>query len=114
MDRVNSKIAKAKMSLRERDLRSRFIQLISQQGILRGTLDERARACGKSNCKCTRGEKHVSLYVVVRDCGKNRHLYVPKSHEQQVRAWVEHYQQALAQLEEISALHWQKVQKREE
>jgi hypothetical protein len=114
MPSAKSRIPKASMSLRERDLRSRLLQSISSQGILRGTLDERARTCGKSNCKCTRGEKHVSLYVVVRENGKLRHLYVPASYANQVRAWAEHYQRMLAQLEEISDIYWLKVQNREE
>jgi hypothetical protein len=108
-----SKIPKAKMSLRERDLRSRLTQLMSSQGMLHGTLDERARACGKANCKCTRGEKHVSLYLVVREAGKLRHLYIPESHAKQVREWVEHYQRSQSLLDEISAMYWLKVKNRE-
>ncbi|MGH2639502.1 MAG: DUF6788 family protein [Rhabdochlamydiaceae bacterium] len=101
------------MSLKERDLRSRLAQLISSQGLLHGTIDERARTCGKQNCKCFRGEKHVSLYLVFREDGKLRHLYVPDSHADQVRAWVENYQRLLALVEEISTIHRQKVQNRE-
>lgn len=102
------------MSLRERDLRSRIAQLISSQGVLHGTLDERARTCGKRNCKCARGEKHISLYLVVRQDGKLRHLYVPKSHANQVRTWVEHYQRLLDLAEELSTVYWEKIQNREE
>src|SRR5271157_3312187 len=100
MPSPNSKIAKSKMSLQERDFRSCLAQLISSQGLLHGTLDERARTCGKSNCKCARGEKHVSLYLVIREAGKLRHLYIPESHVGQVREWVEQYQKALTILEE--------------
>ena len=101
------------MTRQERDLRSRLVRLISAQGMLHGTLDERARTCGKPNCKCARGEKHVSLYLVVRVDGKLRHLYIPESHANEVRSWVAHYQQSLALLEEISAVYWLKVQNRE-
>jgi hypothetical protein len=101
------------MSLRERDLRSRLSQLIAGEGVLHGTLDERARTCGKPNCKCARGEKHISLYLVVREEGKLRHLYVPESYANQVRNWVAHYQRLLALAEELSSMYWEKIQKRE-
>jgi hypothetical protein len=113
MPAPDSKIPKAKMSLREREMRSRLAQLISSQGMLRGTLDERARTCGKANCKCVRGEKHVSLYLVVREDGKLRHLYVPESYATQVRSWVQQYQKSLALLDEISGFYWLRVQNRE-
>lgn len=102
------------MTLQERDLRSRLTQLVTGGGILHGTLNTRARSCGKSNCKCARGEKHVSLYVVVSEDGKTRHLYIPESHVSRVRQWVEHYQRALILLEEISQVYWTKVKNREE
>lgn len=101
------------MTSHERELRSRLEQLISSQGLLRGTLDERARTCGKASCKCARGEKHVSLYVVVREGGKLQHLYVPRTHEKQVRNWVERYQKALALLDEVSDIYWQMIERRE-
>jgi hypothetical protein len=108
------RVSKSRMSLRERDLRSRLVRMIAGEGLMRGTLDNRARTCGKSRCKCVRGEKHISLYVVASEGGRLRHLYVPGSHVTQVEGWVEAYQKALALLEEISQLHWKKVQEREE
>ena len=114
MPKSHPRISKGKMTLQERDLRSRLAQLVASKGILHGTLNTRARTCGKSNCKCARGDKHVSLYVVVSEGGKTRHLYIPESHVSQVRQWVEHYQRVLALLEEISQVYWAKVQNREE
>ena len=102
------------MTARERELRSKLAQLVSAKGILHGCLNVRARSCGKSNCKCARGEKHVSLYVVVTEAGQTRHLYVPESQAGKVCQWVEHYQRALSLLDEISAMSWQKVLDREE
>jgi hypothetical protein len=113
MPRSGSEISKGKMTMQERDLRSRLKQLVNSRGILHGTLNTRARTCGKSNCKCARGEKHVSLYLVVTEDGKTRHLYIPESHVGQVSEWVEQYQRALAILDEISQLHWTKIQNRE-
>ncbi len=102
------------MSPRERDRRSRLAQLAHAAGLLRGTLALRERACGKSNCKCAKGEKHVSLYLVASYEGRVRQLFIPKDWEPQVRRWVEQYQEARKLLEEVSLLYWEKVQKRQE
>lgn len=114
MPTENYKVAKGRMTLAERDLRSRLTRVAASAGLLHGTLDLRARTCGKQTCKCTRGEKHVSLYVVVNEGGQNRHLYVPNSRANEVRRWVENYQQLLALVDEISSLYWEKIRKREE
>jgi Family of unknown function (DUF6788) len=102
------------MNLKERDLRSRLLQLASVTGILHGTLNTRARTCGKANCKCARGEKHVSLYLMITKDGQTRHLFVPPPYVDRVRQWVENYQQVLALLDEISDVYWTKIQEREE
>ena len=102
------------MSPGERDQRSRLAQLAHATGLLRGTLAVRERACGKSNCKCAKGEKHVSLYLVASYEGRVRQLFIPKDWEPQVRRWVEQYQEARKLLEEVSLLYWDKVQKRQE
>jgi hypothetical protein len=102
------------MSTRERNQRSRLAQLVHTAGLLRGTLAVRERACGKSNCKCAKGKKHISLYLVASYEGRVRQLFIPKDWEPQVRRWVEQYQEARKLLEELSLLYWDKVQKRQE
>ena len=98
----------------ERQLRSKLNQLLDCKGVIRGTLAERARTCGKEGCKCvTKGEKHVSLYLVVREEGSYRQVYVPRSLESVVRQWVENYKKAKDLLEEISRLHYEKLRSRE-
>ena len=101
------------MGGRERDLRSSLSQLAYQAGLLRGSLSVRARVCGKPGCKCSRGEKHVSLYLVVSDQGKNRQIFIPKEQESLVRAWVENYRRARKLLGEVSRICREKVRKRE-
>jgi hypothetical protein len=102
------------MSARERRTRSRLAQLISQRGILRGSLLLRRRVCGKPNCKCTRGQKHESLYLVISEGGRTRQLYVPRDWESRVRRWVEDYHRARQLMEEISRIYWDKVRTRQD
>jgi len=101
------------MSVQERRLRSELRKILNNRGVLHGTLLQRQRVCGKPNCRCARGQKHRSLYLVVTEGGKSRQLYVPKDWEQTVRQWVEGYQKARELMEEVSRIHWQKVRQRQ-
>lgn len=54
----------------ERDLMGRY-------RLLRGSLLERPRFCGKAGCKCTRGEPHPpSLYLSHLVDGAPRHVFI--------------------------------------
>jgi len=114
MSVIRRTIPRTKMSPRERSVRSRLAQLLNRQGFLRGTLLVRKRVCGKPGCKCTRGQKHESLYLVRSEGGRTHQLYVPKEFESRVRQWVEHYHQARDFMEEISRIYWDKVRKRQD
>ena len=98
----------------ERHARSRLAQIVSQQGLIRGSLLVRRRVCGKAGCRCARGDLHESLYLAINEEGRTRQLYVPKDWEQRVRQWVQAHHQAREFMEKISRLHWEKVQKRQE
>jgi hypothetical protein len=104
---------RAQMSPRERRLRSRIIQLLSQNAVLRGTLAVRERTCGKKNCKCARGEKHVSLYLVLSEQGKLRQLFIPREYEDAVRQAVAQYQEVRQLLESVSMIYFDKVKGRQ-
>jgi hypothetical protein len=102
------------MSARERELRSRLAKLVHSAPLLRATLNPRERLCGKPGCKCTRGEKHVALYLACSAEGKARQLFVPRDWEEEVRQWVATHQEVKRLLEEISKLYWDRIAKREE
>ena len=100
------------MSAHERQLRSAINRLLSQQGVIHGTLITRQRVCGKTNCRCAKGQLHESLYLVVTEAGKGRQMYVPRQLEMPVRQWIEQYDQARRLMDELSNLHWQKIRQR--
>jgi hypothetical protein len=102
------------MSPAERHLRSRLAQLVSGRGLLRGNLLQRRRVCGKPNCKCTRGELHVSLYLVFSQGGRLRQLCVPRAWESRVRQWVRDYHDARQLLEAISQMYCEKARQRQD
>ena len=106
--------SRAHMTAEERRRRSALARLVSQRGLVRGNLLERRRVCGKPNCKCTRGELHVNLYLVFSENGKLRQLFVPRRWEPLIRQWVADYHDARRLLEEISRLYVEKLRKRED
>lgn len=76
---------RAQMSPEERNWRSPPTRLLQHQGLLPGTLTVRHRVCGQPNCRCARGQKRASLYLVSHRDGQARQLYIPR--EQEERAW---------------------------
>jgi len=102
------------MSAQERKLRSQINRLLSQHGLLHGTLITRKRVCGKGACRCAKGHLHQSLYLVVTEAGKSRQMYVPSKWEASVRQWLDHYAQARRIIDELSSMHWDKVRNRQD
>lgn len=73
----------------ERHTRSLAVRQISENSLLRGSLVTMARTCGKAGCHCQQGEKHVSLYLAIRQGGRRKMIYIPPAMEEMVRTWVE-------------------------
>jgi hypothetical protein len=108
------KVPRAKLSAAERQLRSRLSKVIYEGGgLMRATLCVREKVCGKSNCKCAQGEKHVALYLVSKQDKQVRQLFVPASLESRVRTWVDEYQHVQDLVEQISEMYWEKIRNRE-
>lgn len=101
------------MSVEERRVRSRLTQIVSTEGLIRGTLLERERACGNPHCRCATGQKHRAVYLMLREDGKLRQLYVPAAYEARVRQWVDNHKQLKQLLRQLSDIHWQQVKQRQ-
>jgi len=114
MARYKPMASRTQMSARERELRSALNRILSQQGVVHGTLIVRRRVCGKRTCRCTQGHLHESLYLVVTEGGKSRQMYVPRAWEPLVRQWIEQYGQARQLMDDLSRLHWEKVRQRKD
>ena len=86
-------VARNRFTPPERAARSRLAQLLHDQEVIVGSVISMARRCGKKGCRCERGEKHVSLYLSVRQEGKRKMLYIPPELEEQVRRAVGAYRE---------------------
>jgi hypothetical protein len=101
------------MTKRERESRSRLKSYIGSQGFVRGTVSVRERVCGKANCRCTRGEKHVSLFLTRSKDGTVEQLYIPREKEELARRWVENYRVIQGLLERISSVYWDRLKRKD-
>lgn len=105
--------SKSKMSSKERAIRSKLAQIVSQREFVRGNITLRRDVCGNSNCKCARGERHLCLYISQSRRGKARQLYIPWELEEQAKEWTKEYVGIKRLLEKVSDKYWNKLKNRE-
>ena len=102
---------RSQMSSKERTTRSRIAKLIHYAPMMRATVTVRRVTCGKPNCRCAEGERHLAVYITSRKGGKMRQLFIPKEKEEEVRSWVGNYHRVRELLDELSELFWERVTK---
>ena len=86
----------------EREARSRLRQRLGEEPLLRGSLVQMARRCGKPGCHCRSGDKHVSLYLAIRAGSRRALIYLPPALEEQARRAVQNWQDVDGLLEIVS------------
>jgi hypothetical protein len=100
-------------------LRQRRQALVKQLGrlepfILRGSLIERFKRCGKAGCKCAQGPGHgPKYYLSISQPGVRPQMdYVPTQYIQQVSEYLHNFQQVRQLLEQICALNRELLRRR--
>jgi hypothetical protein len=96
----------------ERRVVSRLHLLLSQRGLLHGSLHEIARRCGKPGCACAEGQAHPALLLRVLSEGRQRSVYVPAAWEGRVREWIECDRQVRRLLLQISDFYVVRLRER--
>jgi hypothetical protein len=100
---------RSSLSQKERSARSKATKLLHDSPFIIGSLVEMANTCGKPNCKCTRGDKHKSWCLAVRDQGKRKMVHIPHEWENSVFEWINTYQELWKQMEIISQTNFQRI-----
>lgn len=77
---------------RRRDLRAQ-LRALSLTPLMRGSLVERLRRCGRPNCACARDprKRHGGKFLTVQLGGRTHALHVRPEDESKVRAAIEAY-----------------------
>lgn len=102
-------------SREEREAYSRLRQLLTSPGLLRGSLVESHRSCGKPTCRCQQNPKyrHRTLQLGLRLQGKQTMVYVPADWEPAVREWVDRYHELQEAVERVSLCFLKRLRDRE-
>ena len=79
--------------------------------IIKGSLVEVERVCGKPNCRCTEGRKHKGLYLSQYIKGKPHMTHISRSMEERVRSGVENYRRLKKYMNELSAVNLELVKR---
>jgi hypothetical protein len=89
--------------------------------LLRGSLLERSKFCGKPGCKCTRGQPHPpSLYLSHLVGGTARHLFIRAADHERARKEAMSYREFRAALRRWRAIDkelnriWEELERRQE
>ena len=67
--------------------------LFSDRPVIKGTVYELKRKCGKPGCKCAQGELHTRMVVSASEQGKTRLQVIPPGSLVEVQAKVRRYQE---------------------
>ena len=84
-----------KLLLQLNDERTTLIQSVlklRQKDMIKGKLYQSARVCGNPNCKCAKGEKHISWYLIVNRDGRSRQDYVGAAVPFEIQERVDRFQ----------------------
>ena len=65
----------------------------SDRPVIKGTVYELKRRCGKPGCKCARGQLHARMVVSASEGGKTRLQVIPRGFLVEVQAKVRRYQE---------------------
>ena len=65
----------------------------SDRPVIKGTVYELKRRCGKPGCKCARGELHTRMVVSASEGGRTRLQVIPPGFLVEVQAKVRRYQE---------------------
>jgi hypothetical protein len=106
--------ARSQRSFSEREARSRAAQLLANEPFLRGSLTLQYRSCGKSYCRCQKGQKHPALYLHTRYGDRWIHTYIPKALHETVRQWIDTGQRIKRLVDQVSQHNLQTLLERKE
>ncbi len=73
--------------------------------IIKGSPISLARECGRPNCRCLKGKKHVSLYVSQSYKARTKMTYIPHRYEKAVKECVENCRQLLKTVGKLSEVN---------
>src|SRR4030043_2316549 len=75
-----------------REMKQLVEPFFSDRSVVKGTVYELRRRCGKPGCKCAQGELHARMVVSASEKGKTRLRVIPRGFLVEVQRKVRRYQ----------------------
>lgn len=86
-------------------------QLSKTTDMMKGSLAESYRSCGKKGCKCQRGELHHGYYFTFSVKGKAKMIYVPKKSYEDVKKLLSNWKHHKGLIEELTDINANLIRK---
>lgn len=106
------------MAIEARQLKGRrqevLRQLINSSKFVRGSLVKLSRECGKPNCRCRKGKKHVSLYLSQSCKGKTKMTYISWEDEADIKRCISRYKRFVSAVDVLSGINLMIIKRRGE
>lgn len=80
-------------------------ELADAEGMIRGSLVETGKKCGRGGCDCAKGKLHPHRYLSTGGRGKNRTVYVPDPQKAAFARGVRDYDRAWKLICRISEIN---------
>lgn len=96
-------ISQLKLRSQRNYLVSKIKKLFPQ--IIRGTVVKTTRTCGKPNCRCQIGKKHVVYYIILQLKNKPNFFYIKKDIFKRAKQWSKNYQRAKALVDKLTLVN---------
>lgn len=94
MQTESDRISRIRQSLRQ--LADEIQELVTvfndRHPLLKGTVYEQRRKCGKPNCSCASGGPHSSMMLSRSDQGRTKLMTIPSGYLKDFQVMTEHYQ----------------------
>jgi len=79
--------------------------MISDKPVVRGTVYELKRKCGKPGCKCARGELHPRMVLSASEAGRTKIRAIPRGMLTDVKIRVRRYQKFRRSRARLGEIH---------
>jgi len=94
MQTESDRLSSIRQSLRQLadEIQGLMPALLDRRPMIKGTVYEQRRKCGKPNCHCADGEPHRSMVLSRSDRGRTKLVTIPSGHLKDFRVLTERYQ----------------------
>ena len=88
-------------------------RIISLDQVIKGSVIEMKRYCGKKNCRCYRTKApHKSLFISFRYEGKTRMIPVEKDQVAKIKRRIKDYKELKAAIDELARINAESIRRK--